>query len=247
MVSRGSLICSVHPDAIWALAWTPLNHLISGSADGHLRIFDPAELTAPIHDLSSHPLAITSLSVSGDGKRALAASLDGTIVLVDPGDGRMVGRVETGREKAAAGESGRSTFLLLPSPDKGVNVELPAYACALHPTMACWAWSGRSSKLAIRQISAPSEGETSATGYADGHVGRGPLVGEGKVVETGKGKFGMDVRFVSISLPRIPSEPVKVGICGTDISHYSLRMVFHWHWRRKPDTSSSSTPLRKPS
>ena len=61
--------------------------------------------------------------------------------------------------------------------------------------MACWAWSGRSSRLAIRQIS--TEGESSTNGQAEGHVGRGLLGGEGKVVDTGKGKFGMDVKFVS--------------------------------------------------
>ena len=99
----------VHPDAIWALSWTPLNHLISASADGHLRIFDPSELTTPIHDLSSHPLAITTLSVSGNGKHAIASSLDGTIVMIDPAEGREVGRVETGREKAGVGENGTFT------------------------------------------------------------------------------------------------------------------------------------------
>ena len=99
-------LTSVHPDAIWSLAWTPLNHLISASADGHLRIFDPSELSAPIHDLDTHPLAITSLSVSGDGKRALASSLDGSVVMIDPSEGREVGRVETGREKVAPGENG---------------------------------------------------------------------------------------------------------------------------------------------
>ena len=97
----------MHPDAIWALAWTPLNHVISGCADGHLRIFDPSELSQPIHDLPTHPLAITSLSVSGDGNRALAASLDGSVVMVGTMDGREVGRVETGREKAGPGESCR--------------------------------------------------------------------------------------------------------------------------------------------
>ena len=61
--------------------------------------------------------------------------------------------------------------------------------------MACWAWSGRSSRLAIRQISA--EGESSTNGQDEGHVGRGLLGGQGKVVDTGKGKFGMDVKFVS--------------------------------------------------
>jgi WD repeat-containing protein 61 len=84
------------------------------------------------------------------------------------------------------------------------QVELPAFSAAIHPNQACWAYSGRSSKLAIRPISTiePStstEGESSTSVNGNGSgaaVGRGPLGGEGKVVNTGKGKFGMDVKFV---------------------------------------------------
>jgi WD repeat-containing protein 61 len=59
-----------------------------------------------LHDISSHPLAITSLSSTFDGKYALATSLDGTVALVDVVNGSVVGKVETGREKAAEGEKG---------------------------------------------------------------------------------------------------------------------------------------------
>jgi WD repeat-containing protein 61 len=34
-------------------------------------------------------------------------------------------------------------------------------------------------------------------GATNGDVGRAALGGEGKVIDTGKGKFGMDVKFVS--------------------------------------------------
>jgi hypothetical protein len=81
---------------------------------------------------------------------------------------------------------------------------LPAYACALHPSMACWAWSGRSSKLAIRSIS--SETESSAApnengdGESSGSVGHGLLGGGStKIIDTGKGKFGMDLKFVGVA------------------------------------------------
>ncbi|WVQ93920.1 hypothetical protein IAU59_000998 [Kwoniella sp. CBS 9459] len=168
------------PESIWALSWTSSNKLISGSADGHLRIWDPTELSKPIHDLSSHPLAISSLSSSKDGKYALATSLDGSVVLVDVEEGIEVGRIETGREKAAEGEN-----------------EIPAYAAALHPSSQCWAWSGRSSKLAIRSISQDAAGSSSAGAGAEseGNSSRGLLGGVGKVVDTGRGKFGMDVQF----------------------------------------------------
>lgn len=107
------LISLVHPEAIWALSYTP-QHLISGSSDGHLRIFDPSALAEPLYDIPSHPLAITSLSSTKDGKYALATSLDGTVVLVDVLNGTVVGKVETGREKATEGENGMSFAAALP-------------------------------------------------------------------------------------------------------------------------------------
>jgi hypothetical protein len=75
--------------------------------------------------------------------------------------------------------------------------ELAGYTSAIHPEGSCWAWSGRSSKLGIRQV---SSGLSNENGETNGEAGRGPLGGAGKVVDTGKGKFGMDVKFVSYTL-----------------------------------------------
>jgi WD repeat-containing protein 61 len=75
--------------------------------------------------------------------------------------------------------------------------ELPGYAGAIHPEGKCWAWSGRSSKLGIRQISSLGAKNGNGNGESNGEASRGPLAGTGKVVDTGKGKFGMDVKFVS--------------------------------------------------
>lgn len=61
-----------------------------------------------MHDIDSHPLAITSMSV-GDQK-ALASSLDGTIVLVDTENGERLGKVESARVKLP-GEGGRGEFV----------------------------------------------------------------------------------------------------------------------------------------
>jgi len=104
----------VHPESIWALSYTP-THLISGSSDGHLRIFDPSSLAEPLHDIASHPLAITSLSTTSDGQYALGTSLDGTVVLVDVVNGGVLGKVETGREKAVDGEKGKLNRSLIAS------------------------------------------------------------------------------------------------------------------------------------
>lgn len=85
--------------------------------------------------------------------------------------------------------------------EEELMAELPAFSAAIHPTQACWAYSGRSSKLAIRPIASietSSEDAESSTANANGTaaVGKGSLGGEGKVVIAGKGKFGMDVKFV---------------------------------------------------
>ena len=99
MINRQGLRV-VYPDAIWALDWTAKNEIITGSADGHLRIHSAETIdTSPLHDLALHPLAISSLSTSGDGSRVLSASLDGTVSLVDTAEGKEIGRLDTGREK----------------------------------------------------------------------------------------------------------------------------------------------------
>ena len=48
-------------------------------------------------ELPSLPLAVSSLSSTGDGKYALATALDGTVGLIDLGSRSFVDRIETGR------------------------------------------------------------------------------------------------------------------------------------------------------
>ncbi len=96
----------MHPDAIWGLAWTSQNHLISSSADGHVRLYDPSQLARPLQDIQAHSLAISSLSCNSDGSRTLSTSLNGAVVFSDPIEGKVLNRFETSREKAASGEGG---------------------------------------------------------------------------------------------------------------------------------------------
>lgn len=79
--------------------------------------------------------------------------------------------------------------------------EVGAYACALHPEATSYAWSGRSSKVVIRSLS-PVDDSANGYGAADeegapAQIGAGPLSGESTVVEAGKGKFGMALKYVS--------------------------------------------------
>ncbi|ODN80498.1 hypothetical protein L202_02729 [Cryptococcus amylolentus CBS 6039] len=155
------------PDALWNVAWLHSNNIISASADGHLRIYDSSSLTAPVHTIPSHPLAISSLSVTADGTRALAASLDGTVVAIDTDSGEILGKVETASE--AIGED---------------EFEVPAFACAIHPQGTSWAWAGRGSRIGLGSISAEASSE-----------GQGILSGPRSAVDVGKGKFCMDLQY----------------------------------------------------
>lgn len=162
---------------IWALQWAG-PRLVSGGADGIVRLHDPTDLTLPINELPALPLAISSLSASADGKWAIATSLDGTAGLVDVQRGKWAGKVETGREGVKSGES-----------------ELPAFTSALHPQAQCWAWTGRGARVAIRRI----EGDALAEVDGDAEVeGKGPLGVDGSTVEIAKGRFGMGIEFVSV-------------------------------------------------
>jgi WD repeat-containing protein 61 len=183
-----------------------------------------------VYDLPSNPLAITSVSSGRDGRRALASSLDGSVVLVDVSEGRILGKVETGREKAASGEQGEEADPAAATKHAPTTfVELPAFTSALHPDFKCWAWSGRSSKVGIRPIEEKASDEgLLEDGPAQATVGRGPLGGEGRVIDTGKGKFTMSLNFVS-------------GIGPAQTSHanrVSRQMDGHWPCRPRSVTLS---------
>jgi WD repeat-containing protein 61 len=84
-------------------------------------------------------------------------------------------------------------------------VEIPAYACAIHPSGSSWAYCGRSSKIVVRPIAADAL-HTNGTANGDtmqeetDTVGNGPLGGGGRVVDTGKGKYVMDIKYVSLEI-----------------------------------------------
>lgn len=106
--------------------------------------------------------------------------------------------------------------------------ELPGYAAAIHPSEECWAWSGRSSKLGIRRItdlaSGHEDGETNGNANGNG-IGRGALAGTGAVVDTGKGKFGMDVKFVSCLLLFVPGAKLR-----SPVTRRTIRSCLYGSW-----------------
>ncbi|KAJ7639146.1 WD repeat-containing protein 61 [Roridomyces roridus] len=87
-----------HSDAVWGVAWTAADSVVSVSADGSTKQWASssgqrhppnAEFPAP------HTLGLVSVSVSPDGRRALYNSLEGLTCLWDLTSGQVVGRFES--------------------------------------------------------------------------------------------------------------------------------------------------------
>lgn len=85
--------------------------------------------------------------------------------------GEDLSSVSASGEAAGAGSSG-STLL-------------PAWQAAIHPEAKSWASTGQGARVAFYEIE--GEAEESKLGACQ------------KVIETGRGKFGMEVRYVSAS------------------------------------------------
>eukprot|EP00808_Paulinella_micropora_P011161 g1574.t1 len=95
-----------HTDAIWALAWGgPTDVLLTAACDETVRLWDPKNLANPTrilqhHNLAAvsaesllhHNLAAVSADVSGDGKLAVTASMDGTLRFYNLVEGTQQGK-----------------------------------------------------------------------------------------------------------------------------------------------------------
>lgn len=178
-LAPGRQLTAAQNDALWALAWLG-PRLVSGGADGIVRIHDPTDLALPLNELDALPLAISSISGSVDG-RFIASSLDGTVALAE--DGKWVDRVDTARDTGALAflplSPSAFTHLPHPSPPRSARLtpDVSAYAAALHPQAEAWAWVGRGTKVGLRRISDKT------------------LAGESTSATLEKGRFGMTAKF----------------------------------------------------
>ncbi len=178
-LAPGRQLTAAQNDALWALAWLG-PRLVSGGADGIVRIHDPTDLALPLNELDALPLAISSISGSVDG-RFIASSLDGTVALAE--DGKWVDRVDTARDTGALAflplSPSAFTHLPHPSPPRSARLtpDVSAYAAALNPQAEAWAWVGRGTKVGLRRISDKT------------------LAGESTSATLEKGRFGMTAKF----------------------------------------------------
>ncbi|PPQ92751.1 hypothetical protein CVT25_003860, partial [Psilocybe cyanescens] len=87
-----------HSDAVWGVAWTANDTVISASADGSVKQWSaaigqphPPNASFP----SPHTLAQVSLSVAKDGNRALYNSIEGLTSLWNLENGEVIGTFES--------------------------------------------------------------------------------------------------------------------------------------------------------
>ena len=88
------LTAAAHKDAIWGVSWAPDDRVLSVSADGTIKQWDSGsgQITrAGPH----HPLGLTSLSTSQDGRYALFNSVEGLTQMWDLQSGDVVGKFES--------------------------------------------------------------------------------------------------------------------------------------------------------
>jgi WD40 repeat protein len=74
-------------------------HLVTGSLDGSLCMWDPKNSAAPIwkltaQDMRWHTAAVTTLDISTDNALIVTGSEDGTTRLVNAQNGKMTGALE---------------------------------------------------------------------------------------------------------------------------------------------------------
>ncbi|KAF5329035.1 hypothetical protein D9611_013880 [Ephemerocybe angulata] len=131
-----------HSEAIWGVAWTAEDTAVSVSADGSIKQWlsisgqqHPANVQAP----APHTLALVSLSVSPDGKRALYNSIEGLTSLLDLETNQVVSKFESYNRTAEAAE--------------------PSWSVSLNPKGGTYASTGGSGSVTVHSAQAENFGE----------------------------------------------------------------------------------------
>ena len=79
---------------MWGVAWTPKDEVISISADGTVKKWNPTSAQVSLSQ-PAHPLAVVSVDIDPQGRRALYNTLEGLTCLWDLETGDVVGKHES--------------------------------------------------------------------------------------------------------------------------------------------------------
>jgi len=93
-------IVNAHEDAIWTVAWTKSNVILTGSVDETLKAWDPtkAEKEASLwKSQGTHDLAVLSVVANSDGTMLATSSMDGNIRTFDVKSGSEIKKIPAGQ------------------------------------------------------------------------------------------------------------------------------------------------------
>lgn len=186
---------SAHTDSVWSTIWLASDSVISASADGTLKQWNPTSgQVSAVQPQPPHTLGIVSLSADSAGKKVLWNTLEGLTCLWDLEGGDVKGKWEsyhrTGKEEVAQ-EPGEFVVPLC----LHANVALPAahsdeimhglstaWSVSLHPSGETFAATGGSGNISIHSADPASFGERKT------------------VLPSGRSKFGMCCKYVSAAI-----------------------------------------------
>ena len=136
---------------MWGVTWTPTDEVISVSADGTIKKWHPTSAQVSL-SRPAHPLAIVSIDVSADGRRALYNTLEGLTCLWDLENGEVIGKHESyvreSKETIEPGESCICAHKITVLPCLGILLipaMLPSLVCVNQPQeqLICRDWRVR--------------------------------------------------------------------------------------------------------
>jgi len=128
-----------HSDSVWSVVWTAQDTVLSASADGTVKQWNPTSGQIS-HSQLPHTLGIVSVSADSTGKKALYNTLEGLTSLWDLEGGEVKGRWESyNRTK-----------------DEGAE---PAWSVSLHPKGETFAATGGSGNVTVHSADPTSFGE----------------------------------------------------------------------------------------
>ncbi|KAJ9108071.1 hypothetical protein QFC19_002536, partial [Naganishia cerealis] len=193
----------------------------------------------PKHHIKAHKLGVVSLSTDAAGTRAISSSIEGTVYLSDLARGKAVAKKATYNEQAEDG------------------AVLPAWAVAMHPDGRSWACSGQGAKVGfytglqdVPEFMETEEDEPT-TLQDDEEVADNTSENLGtlaKVIETGRGKFGMELKYSpdgkSLALAAETGHVTIIdvetqSVVTTHASHAMCARTLSW----SPDSQASQVQL----